>query len=947
MSDIKSIKKKRKAILTGEIGALLHDIGKLHPNFIGTNSIENTPSKFYHANIDGFLKTELISLLKEFGNPKISASIRIYDIIKQHHRGRKDLINILQRCDRKDSADDKGIVRKKQPMKNTIISSPFGYPKEKIHLNCLQREFDDLQTILIRLFKDYISGVVNLSLFRRMLMKELQVTFYHSLGETRIPSNDVTLWDHSYSTASMFKSLLAAKVCGANIPKNPKWRIFGIFWNGIEFINKGRKIAEIKARKKIIDKIKEKLKGKFEDEIPVGNAIYEDINGICFTFPEFNRAKELASQCAKKALKIVLEESENELWPFFTLSKPSSTLTVLASELKFASSKRAYPKITPTRIDKKQEKIADNPEMPTPQEGEDICPFCKLRTKPIEKERCEICNERMQGRLKNWINNRESTIWIDEVADKNNRIALIALNFDLNKWFDGTMIGTIYSQTYNDWKHSKKWKNANSVLNGPIEATKDHVYRILNHILENRDSNEAAKLLDTFFEEKIDLKNKEDLEKHLKNIRENIGADLNKENLATYLFTQNPSPARLYRVWKETEEFFDLVINEIKDKIYTHRWKRIGFAIDPQELKNNLKKEYNYIKDIEKTSLIIKISGLDPETLLVFHDSNGKFYTIESLEKFKFNNKIGEEAVKEAIKQGIKHLALEDEPEKNLIKAGKTIKTEDNLSFEKYYPLIEINKSPLSLRFIVPALDSMEIIGMITKLYNRRFEKVLGKLPLNVKLLVAKRKFPLYILLEAEKRMLKDEEFKKQTPMNPWWSVDRLYEHYNFYPTKPANGEKYTLDDLSPLSKSKIFHLYPGYFDFELLSATTDRYNIYYEGKKRGHEDHRLFSGRPYYLYQISNILELWDILSNNLSNSQINFIEEALTSKLREWKNLKDKNKQDIFRRFAEATLKDAFEGKWDKLRDETKFFLISSTFNKLLLDTINLFSHVIKGGI
>lgn len=292
-------------------------------------------------------------------------------------------------------------------------------------------------------------------------------------------------------------------------------------------------------------------------------------------------------------------------------------------------------------------------------------------------------------------------------------------------------------------------------------------------------------------------------------------------------------------------------------------------------------------------------------------------------------------------------MALEDEPEKNLIKAEKTIKTEDNLSFEKYYPLIEINKSPLSLRFIVPALDSMEIIEMITKLYNRRFEKVLGKLPLNVKLLVAKRKFPFYILLEAEKRMLKDEEFKKQTPMNPWWSIDRLDEHYNFYPTKPANGEKYTLDDLSPLSKSKIFHLYPSYFDFELLSATTDRYNIYYEGKKRGHEDHRLFSGRPYYLYQISNILELWDILSNNLSNSQVNFIEEALTSKLREWKDLKDKNKQDIFRRFAEATLKDAFEDKWDELRDETKFFLISSTFNKLLLDTINLFSHVIKGGI
>ena len=939
MSNIKNIRKRRKEVLLGEIGALLHDIGKFHPDFIGTNSIEKTPPKFLHANIDDFLKTELISALKAFEDLEINVEpIRIYNIISEHHRN-----NVLQGCDRKDSADDKGIVRRKQSITDTVISSPFGYPKEKIHLNCLQKEFDDLQTILVRLFKDYISGVVNLSLFRRMLMKEAQVFFSHGLGETRIPSNDVTLWDHSYSTASRFKSLLVAKLYGADT-KDPELRIFGIFWNGIEFINKGRKIAEIKARKEIIERIKEKLKGKFEDEIPVGNSIYEDINGICFTFPEFERAEELANQCAKEACEIVLEESENELWPFFTLSKPSKTLTVLASELKFASSRGAYPKITPALfIDKKQKKIiADNPEMPTPQEGEDICPLCRLRAKPIEKERCEICSERIQGRLANWSNKKENTIWIDEVADKNNRIALIALNFDLDKWFDGTMVGTIYSQTYKDWKGSKKWNKANNVLRDSIEPNRESVYRIVDDILNDRNSNEdRAKLLDTFFEEGIGL-NKDSLETHLQNIEENIGADLNKENLATYLFTQNPSPARLYRIWKETEEFFDLVINEITDKIYAYRWKRIGFSIDIPELKSRLKKEYKDIKNLEKSSLIIKISGLDPETLLVFHDRNGKFYTIESLEKFKFNNKTGEEAVKEALKQGIKHLALEDEPEKNLIDVGKTIKTEKNLYFEKYYPLIEINRSPLSLRFIVPALDSVKIIEMIAELYNERFKKVLGKLPLNLRLLVAKRKFPLYILLEAEKRMLKDEEFKKQTPMDPWWSVERLDEHYSFYPTKKIDGKKYTLDDLSPLSRGKTFYLYPGYFDFELLSATTDRYKIYYEGKNRGHEDHRLFSGRPLYFHQIPQILELWGILSSNLSNSQINFIEKALTSKLREWKNVKDENKENTFRIFAETTLKDAFGRKWDGLREETRFFLISSSLNMLLLDTINLFTHV-----
>jgi len=248
---------------------------------------------------------------------------------------------------------------------------------------------------------------------------------------------------------------------------------------------------------------------------------------------------------------------------------------------------------------------------------------------------------------------------------------------------------------------------------------------------------------------------------------------------------------------------------------------------------------------------------------------------------------------------------------------------------------------------IVPALDSMKITELITKLYNERFEKVLGKLPLNVKLLVAKRKFPLYVLLDAKKRMLEEDEFKTQKPMNPWWNVDgQGYGwYYSFYPTKAVEvGEKYTLDDLSSISKGKIFSLYPGYFDFELLLGTTDRYNIYYKDKERGGEDYRLFSGRPYYFYQISKMLELWDILSENLSASQINFIEEMLTSKLRKWRSVEDVNKKAVLGEFAGATLKDVFGNKWNGLKEETKIFLINSAINGLLLDTIILFRHKIK---
>ena len=55
--------------------------------------------------------------------------------------------------------------------------------------------------------------------------------YSHALGETRIPANDVTLWDHSYSTASLYKSLLCQDLINGPVkPENSNWRLYGIFW---------------------------------------------------------------------------------------------------------------------------------------------------------------------------------------------------------------------------------------------------------------------------------------------------------------------------------------------------------------------------------------------------------------------------------------------------------------------------------------------------------------------------------------------------------------------------------------------------------------------------------------------------------------------------------------------------------------------------------------------
>jgi CRISPR-associated Csx11 family protein len=928
---IENIKNKRDNILLGEIGALLHDIGKCYPDFIGKNSVENTPQNFVHSKIDDFLNSNFIDLIKN-DNFKIKINNNetdIYSLITEHHNNKNSnpFIQEIQACDRMDSSDDKGIVRKKQAKNETIITSPFGFPKEKIDLQCLKKRLDDLQSNLTGLFQNYTTGSTDITCFRKSVVSNLKTTFSHALGETRIPANDVTLWDHSHSTASLFKSVLCSMALGETLDFNKlQWRILGFCWNGIGFINKGKKIADILNRNEIIEEIKNKLQNEFENEIPIGNVIYEDNNGIYFTFPALsNNSETLAKECIKIGLKIIRDTSNDELWPFFTLSKASSTMTILTDELRFADEKRNIPKMTPALFIEEQKQIFfDNPEMPESKNGEDICPVCRLRSKPESNERCKVCEDRKGKRLNKWLENRENTIWLDEVADTNNRIALLTFSFDLDRWLDGTMVKTLFSQTFEDWKNSDKFKRKathNILSDKKINLTKNaynDALTIARWITNNKNATEVSSLLECYMEEG----SSDNLPPEIKE---------NENNILSWFFTQNPSPARLYRIWTETKEFFDLVINEIKNNIYSNKWKRIKFSIidNSSIFKNN-------------SNYFLKFKNLDPENLLVHHSSNGEFYTIESLEKYKIQDKSGVEAAKEALSKGTDWIAKEeDKSDNNLLKNGQNIKINGIPSEEDYYPFIELTKSPLSLRLIVPAADSAKIMNLAIKLYNDRFEKVLGKLPLNMSLLVANKKFPLYVLLEAGGRMLRNKEFKESEMMDGWWNINgiRTDNYYNYYPV--YKKDSYNLDDLSTLSKGKSFALYPGYFDFDLLLGTNDRFNIIYNNKKRAGKDYKLYSQRPYYLYQYTEMVDLWEILNNNISNSQINFIEEMLTNKLREWRNVNEYEKKDIFKKFTEATIKDAFSNKWNQLRKETQDFILNSAHNGLLLDTIFLFMH------
>ncbi len=598
--NLDSVNRHKDNLLLAEIAALLHDIGKCRGDFVRQQSKDGKPNVPHHANIDKFLRPELISLFHrdEFRITATDSPAGFYKLIRKHGSPKPRLVGLLTQCDHLDSADDKGIVRRKQLADDTIISSPFGFPKEKIDLDCLDCRFEALQENLIRDLGEYIEKRANgsdgelLEELRDKIIEDIRLPYSHALGETRIPANDVTLWDHSYSTASLYKSLLCQELISGYVePKDANWRLYGIFWDGIGFIENSFKIADIEARKQIIEEMQRLLRYKFEVEYPIGNAIYCDLNGVIFTFPglEDEKAIQLAMDCCKEGWETIMKASEHEVFPYFILSSCSRRVAeVIGEMLDTSGQKRTIPKSSPflTACGKETQlgiKLSETLPQNEEKNDYDVCPVCQIRAKRTREDMCRVCEERRTGRLDGWRKgDRRNTIWIGETADLNNRVALLTLRLGLSDWLNGTLVSTIYSQTFEDWFNESDVKD--TVDKNWVEKIKleSEIQK------QNKDINEEVPL-----EEEWDR-------------MKNMIANSTPETMLSTLFTQNASPARLQRIWKEAEEFWNMAHQELVTQL--GEWDRLRFELDSSKLPIDIKDNCTYV---------LQFLELEPNTLEV------------------------------------------------------------------------------------------------------------------------------------------------------------------------------------------------------------------------------------------------------------------------------------------------------------------------------------------
>lgn len=279
-----------------------------------------------------------------------------------------------------------------------------------------------------------------------------------ALAETRRPLNDITLWDVSSAVAAFFKAALAKMLLEGKWTekKDLKWRVLRIALDGPTFYEHVSRLPDLLARKQIITHSLDAVRELLEQEYPLGNEVYRDEFGSAFVVPDlegedgqgrmllgliealvrgaFVTPVEAGDGDARQRERSEASEAVKlEIMPALSVSPAHEQGLGLAGELA-----KPVPLVTakPETVRQWWQGVA----------RADVCTVCGVRpqghpagrTSPKARERrvCVPCEALRDDRCERWLDKLETTIWLDEVADVNGRVALIVGRFGITKWLD-------------------------------------------------------------------------------------------------------------------------------------------------------------------------------------------------------------------------------------------------------------------------------------------------------------------------------------------------------------------------------------------------------------------------------------------------------------------------------------------------------------------------------
>jgi len=853
--DLKILADNKKDLLLAEIAAWLHDMGKCSDEMIEKQASDCPSSPSFQSNTA--YKTAFSNLLN--GNNHtlslLNETVTLKELIEKgipsaikNNTIQSLLIKYLGRCHAAAHIEKEGQADKKQTIKDTRLSSPFGDETEPLA---------DLTKRLQALPFNEISN-------REKFLPALKKAFKKAPGDTERPINEVDLWDWSSIVAALYKSALAGALLGNKPePNDLKWRLLAIRFNSEQILGNASKIPVLLARKKWLTDGLDNVKKMLEETYPLGNEVYRDESGSIFVVPDVQNLlglKENANS-SEKSLKDLISERlgfEGEIvvtpslsvpwWGQNPSGRPDPSKDKIPPIGKILQEK-PYSPPDPEKIKEWWEEATSRAQ----KEGHNNPEICTISwTRPqgptergFQRKASDFWAEKVTGRAKEWNNKDKSkTIWIDEVADNNGRICLITGKLDISEWLTPEgHVRTLFVKPPNGKSSQDVQKKPSFARLRRIWETTKKFWEEVEHGFDSTIGRVENRLVITGNGNKIN------------------------ELITNNVYEMEIDRTRASVFYSENGHF--IIIENLK---------RLARKMGCKAEQNPLEFIQNCLKD-----------------------KDVKIYNTESKNRDNSICDLKISSVEPIVDNYIPAISILSEPSifMTIVPAGRSLEIAKNIKekYEKEMGKVR-NRLPLILGMVfarshTPLAALMDAGRRILKISTGEEDWVLNGDAGDC---------------GTDCILNFDNGITWQIPVKMGDGVtDDIWYPYFYVNGVPANcsrafkGPKGWLVHVKELKKGYKVKIASSRFDFEFLDTSSRRFEVSYENGKRRDTTK---SERPYLLEEIDDFIRLWDTLSGGLVRSQIKNVISLIETKREEWLPEEGNN---VFEKFVHDILHNA----------------------------------------
>lgn len=454
MKDLEILADHQDALLLAEAIGWLHDYRKCSDEILQGGG---SPRPHLMNNVSS-LSGIFLAL------PTLFQSVTIEDMLhewkgKQNDPATTLLLRYISRCHKASHFDKQEPVAGAPDYPIVQVSSPFGFEKD-IPIDLTNK----LWSLPWNNLRHYPNNL------RNSFRQAVRDLFSQTIADTRRPINEVDLWSWGLLVGTLYKAALAGAMLEGAAPavNDLRWRLLGIQVNGFDFFLNVARIPDLLARRRLLSDGLDKVRNLLEVTYPLGCEVYRDENGSIHVVPDISdllyrtdnngvALRELILQAFEKGTlenNVSIQVGE-EVSPQITLQEtawwgqdpdwPRSSNDEIPDIGSFLTRKiESKPEAEKVSIFWRNDEIKD------------ICTVCGLRPKGPSRKAddrtiCDTCERRRADHSREWATCQAGkTIWVDEVADENGRLALVAGQFDMTHWLDGGFIESLLLIAPND-----------------------------------------------------------------------------------------------------------------------------------------------------------------------------------------------------------------------------------------------------------------------------------------------------------------------------------------------------------------------------------------------------------------------------------------------------------------------------------------------------------------